>query len=85
MKAPIPILFALLATCHIEDASTVVSAFSRTIIVTRFERYPKYEALKLSEKNAVNVNGPAIIFPGGGLFFYWQAGVIVRAYYDSVL
>lgn len=22
--------------------------------------------------------GPCLIFPGGGLFFYWQAGVIVR-------
>ena len=28
--------------------------------------------------NQSSDNRPTIIFPGGGLFFYWQAGVVVR-------
>jgi hypothetical protein len=35
-------------------------------------------ALYSSNDRERSTNQPGIIFPGGGLFFYWQAGVIVR-------
>ena len=39
-----------------------------------------------SPSNQNNVdNRPTIIFPGGGLFFYWQAGVVVSVVYRSCI
>ena len=63
------VAFFLLLTSFVSVAAFLPSN-------TRQPSFHRQGSVAASKETSTNNNKPHIIFPGGGIFFYWQAGVV---------